>query len=211
MTHAPETDDVTAIVLCGGTSRRFGGGDKTTAQVDGESILDRLLLGLPERWPVICVGMSRPTARTVIWTREDPPRSGPLAGIAAGLAESRTRYTVVLAGDQPFAAEAVGDLVAALAAADDGLHDRYTACRKDTGSRIDGVQALDSAGEHQPLLAAYRTQALRAVMPADARDRGVRRVLAPLRCAGLDVAGHTTWDVDTTDDLARARQHVRRT
>ncbi|WP_162872981.1 molybdenum cofactor guanylyltransferase [Austwickia chelonae] len=211
MTHAPETEDVTAIVLCGGTSRRFGGGDKTTAQVDGESILNRLLLGLPDRWTVICVGTPRPTARPVIWTREDPPGSGPLAGIAAGIAESRTRYTVVLAGDQPFAAEAVRDLVTALAAADDGLHDRYTAAQNTPEKHVDGVQALDTAGEHQPLLAAYRTQALRAVLPVDARNRGVRRVLAPLHCTGLDVAGHTTWDVDTTEDLARAQQHVRGT
>lgn len=204
MTEKDLTDDVTVIVLCGGLSQRFGGGDKTAAQVDGESLLDRLVLGMPEAWPVVCVGLPRPTVRPVVWTREDPPGGGPLSGIAAGVAESRTRYTVVLAGDLPFAAEAVPGLVQALAVHDDGLHDWYATAEEG----VDGVQALDAAGEHQPLLAAYRTQALHAAIPIDAHNRGVRRALASLRCLWVEVDGHIAWDVDTAEDLARAQEHA---
>lgn len=198
---------VSAIVLCGGQSRRFGGVDKTRAVLGGSSLLDRLLTGLPTDWPVVCVGPERPLsvlldatldagpkpprARTVVWAREDPPGGGPVAGIDAGLARVATPYVVLLAGDLPFAAEEAESLVAALRAAP---------------ATTDGVRALDEGGQEQPLLAAYRTARLRAAVPVGARDVGVRRTLAALSCATHPVPAHVARDVDTVADLARAAQ-----
>lgn len=194
--------DVTAIVLCGGQSRRFGGADKTRAVLGGTSLLDRLLDGLPTDWPVVCVGPERPLdpepwrtpARAVQWTREDPPGGGPVAGIDAGLARVGTPYVVLLAGDLPFGAVGVQPLVAALRAAP---------------AATDGVRALDGAGEEQPLLAAYRTARLREAVPVGARDVGVRRTLRGLRCATQPVPAHAARDVDTVADLARAAEALR--
>src|SRR5699024_2806292 len=116
---------VGAIVLCGGTSRRMGGTDKTALPLGGATVLDHLLDALPADWPVVCAGVERPTRRKVGWTREDPPGGGPVAGIAAGLdavaraaagADPATGIAVepvvvvVLAGDQPFAGPAAGEL-----------------------------------------------------------------------------------------------------
>lgn len=183
----------TAIVLCGGQSRRFGGTDKTQAPVHGEPLLARLVRTLPPDWDVVCVGVARPLPRAVRWAREDPPGGGPVAGIAAGLAQVATPYVVLLAGDLPFAGEAAAALVAALAA---------------EPTSVDGVRALDGEGEEQALLAAYRTARLRAAVPAGARDVGVRRTLAGLTCATLAVPAHAAWDVDTAEDLARVADHA---
>ena len=63
---------VTAVVLCGGTGRRFGG-DKTQALIDGVPVLDHVVGQLPPSWPVVCVGPARPTVAPVTWVREEPP------------------------------------------------------------------------------------------------------------------------------------------
>ena len=73
------------IVLCGGTSRRLGGVDKTRESLSGTTVLDYLLDDLPPGWPVVCVGEMRATTRSVQWCRESPAGGGPVAGIAAGL------------------------------------------------------------------------------------------------------------------------------
>ncbi|MCO5308337.1 MAG: nucleotidyltransferase family protein [Austwickia sp.] len=197
--------DVTAVVLCGGRSRRFGGGDKTQAPLGGADVLARLLASLPTGWDVICVGPARPVPRPVRWVREEPPGGGPVAGIRAGLAsmalETReagvvgpaTPYVVLLAGDLPFAGPAAAALVADLRAAP---------------PEVDGVRALDEQGEAQALLAAYRTHRLLAAVPREARDLGVRRTLAGLTCRTRAVPAPAAWDVDTAADLDRAAQHL---
>ena len=130
-----------AIVLCGGTSRRLAGRDKTRESRAGTRILDHLLDALPSGWAVVCVGEERATTRSVGWCRESPAGGGPVAGIAAGLEQLeclQARICVVVGGDMPFAAPAVPTLVAALTA----------------GAGLDAVLAADPDGRPQPLLAA---------------------------------------------------------
>ena len=92
----------TAVVLCGGESRRFGS-DKTRADLDGVPVLDVLLSSLPPGWDVLCVGPERPTSREAVrWTREDPPGGGPVAGLAAALTVVDSPVTVLLGGDMPY-------------------------------------------------------------------------------------------------------------
>lgn len=179
---------VTAVVLCGGRARRFGS-DKTRAQLHGRALLDHLLDALPPTWPVVCVGEPRPTRREVAWAREDPPGGGPNAAIAAALAEVDTALVVVLAGDMPWAGAVADRLAAPLAGgADPGLG---------------AVYARDGDRGVHPLLAAYRTSALRAALPDPPEGTAARAVQRRLRFAVLDVpdAGR---DVDTPDDLAAA-------
>lgn len=108
-----------AVILCGGTSRRMGGGDKTALALGEHSVLAHLLLDLPDEWEVICVGEPRPVPRQVHWTREDPPLAGPVEGLAAGVTAlndllPKPDVVVALAGDQPFAGPAARACVAAL-------------------------------------------------------------------------------------------------
>ncbi|WP_345714104.1 NTP transferase domain-containing protein, partial [Kineococcus glutinatus] len=64
-------DGVVVVVLAGGAGRRFAGAgpDKVAAPLDGRSLLDHLLAGLPPQLPVVVVGPPRPTARPVTTTR----------------------------------------------------------------------------------------------------------------------------------------------
>jgi molybdopterin-guanine dinucleotide biosynthesis protein A len=182
---------LTAVVLCGGAARRFGS-DKTRADLAGSSLLDHLLDGLPGAWPVICVGASRPTRREVGWCREDPPGGGPVAAVSAALPLVDGAVIVLLGGDMPYAAEPARDLAARLLDTPD----------------VDAVVARDGDGRLQPLLAAYRTGALLRTVPADPAGTPLMRLLDPLRILVVPVEGAGSLDVDTAEDLERARHRL---
>lgn len=191
MTSDP-TVPTTAVVLCGGESRRFGS-DKTRADLGGVSVLDALLSSLPGHWDVLCVGPERPTLRPgVRWTREDPPGGGPVAGLAAALGEVEAPVTVLLGGDMPGAGPVAVELAAALAGVPDA----------------DVVAGVDGDGRVQPLLAAYRTVALRAALPDRPAGTPLRRVLDGLRVHRVEVPERASRDIDTPEDLAAARHRL---
>lgn len=183
---------VTAIVLCGGEGRRFGS-DKTRADLGGGSVLDALLTTLPAHWAVICVGEERPSQRGGLrWTREDPPGGGPVAGLAAALPLAETEVVVLLGGDMPYA----GPFAASLAR------------RLGEEAGFEAVVGRDDTGRLQPLLAAYRTGALRSAVPEPAAGTPATRLLDALRELVVPVPPQGTLDVDTPEDLERARNRV---
>lgn len=187
--------DVSVIVLCGGTSRRLGGRDKTRESLAGTTVLDHVIDGLPAGWMVVCVGEERPTTRLVRWCRESPAGGGPVAGIAAGLdipEHLGAEICVVIGGDMPFAAPVVPTLVDALSAA----------------PGLDAVLACDPDGRTQPLLAAYRPEALRAALPAEPGGARMMAVVDALRIGTVACDARTTLDVDTPEALERARHIV---
>jgi molybdopterin-guanine dinucleotide biosynthesis protein A len=185
--------DTTALVLCGGDSRRLGsdGADKTAAPLGATTVLDQLLDALPAEWPVVAVGLERPTRRSVRWTRESPAGGGPVAAVAAGLPLVDTDLLVVLAGDMPFAAGAATRLAAT-------LHDDPT---------TDAVVAADPGGRPNPLLAAYRATALRDALPHPPANAAARSLLAVAH-ATAPVGERDSLDVDTPEALAAARRRV---
>ncbi len=190
------------VVLAGGTSRRMGGGDKTALDLGaGQSVLDRLVSSLDTSVSVVVVGPRRPLERSVRWAREAPVGGGPLAGLAAGVAAlglapaDGAAWVVVIAGDQPFAGEAVPPLLAARTA--DG----------------DAVVAADEGGRAQPLLAVYRRSVLTRELTGEATveggdgvaGRSMHSLLERLRVTRVAVPGRATLDVDDPGALARAR------
>lgn len=176
--------EVTALVLCGGASRRFGS-DKTAALLHGRTLLDHVLDGLPPEWPVLCVGAERPTRREARWVREDPPGGGPLAGIVAGGRAAATPLLAVLAADMPYAGEVAARLIQALVA--DGS--------------VAAVCARDDSGQVNPLLAAYRRRELLYLIGDSGHDRAAKTLLR-LPHAVLDVSGPAAADVDYPEDLS---------
>ena len=171
---------MTAVVLCGGRSRRFGT-DKTRASLHGLPLLDHVLAGVPRSWTVLCVGPSRPTVRAVGWVREDPAGGGPNAAIAAALPHVDSPLVVVLAADMPWAGSAALDLAEALAEALERSRAQPPAevhadARARANPGIDAVYARDRNGRVQPLLAAYRTAALRAALPAPPENTPARKM-----------------------------------
>lgn len=202
------------VVLAGGASRRFGGEDKTAAVVAGRTLLDRAVLALSDARTVVVVGPRPPGGREVVLVREDPPGSGPGAGLLAALPVLTSDVVVVLAADLPRVDEQV---VAALVATLDAA-----------GPDIDAVVPQDAHGRPQWLLAAYRAGPLRRAARAprgvpDGRGGPARGVVddpgdAPrgpsMRelVSGLRTVVPPDWhdygrlgDVDTPEDLARAQ------
>lgn len=182
-----------AIILAGGRASRLGGADKTALLYRGRSLLRTAVDAAHDALTIVIVGL-RDGAEVppgVLLTCETPPRSGPAAAIAAGLAglrASASDYTLVLAADQPLVADAVECLFRATAAPGDGLI------------------AVDPDGKRQPLLALYRTGALRRAV--EARGGGdalagmaVRRLIEPLALREVPLPGELCADVDTPRDL----------
>ena len=177
--------EVTVVVLAGGESRRFGS-DKLAAALAGTTVLNRLVDALPATWRVVLVGPSRDLTRAgVEWVREEPPGGGPAAGIQAGSACSTTEMTVVVAGAMPYAASALPVLVETLAAA---------------GDDVQAAIGVDDDGHANPLLAAYRTAALRQALPKPAHGTPAKRLLA-LPHVTVPISGPSSRDVDTPADL----------
>lgn len=216
--------DFDGVVLAGGAARRFGGADKTAELLGGRSLLGRAVQALDDAGAgtIVVVGPRLPTdvatVARLVRTREDPPGSGPGAAVLAGLTAVEAAAVVVLAADLPQVDAAV---VRHLLAALDRAPDVYA------------VVATDRDGRAQWLIAACRAEALRqagreivapaasaasAASPAPAasadpgaepevRGPSVRAIVARLPWieAPLPSAWGRVVDVDTPDDLSRAR------
>ncbi|MFK0171095.1 NTP transferase domain-containing protein [Streptomyces sp. NPDC090306] len=198
--RAAERDAVAydVVVLAGGAARRLGGVDKPGVRVGGRALLDRVLDAAAGACRTVVVADPRPTARPVRWAREEPPGGGPVAALGAGLALTAAEHVVVLSADLPFLRPAtVRELAGTLA-----------------GGGADGVLLTDPDGRDQPLVAAYRTAALRRELAVLDQEHGglsgqsLRRLTAGLDLTRVpgDVA---SFDCDTWDDIADARARIR--
>ena len=142
MTH------LAAVVLAGGSGERLGGVDKGALVVGGVSLLDNVLLATGSAVRTVVVGDRRPSVREVEWTREEPPGTGPLAGLLAGvelLDPEVTPFTGVFATD--LARLHQDDVIRLL----DTLVDTTDA---------EAALFVDPEGQIQPLAAIYRTTPL---------------------------------------------------
>jgi molybdopterin-guanine dinucleotide biosynthesis protein A len=168
---------------------------------------------------VLCVGEERATTRSVQWCRESPVGGGPVAGIAAALgqverldatsigtkpgsskpgsskpgnAKPGNAICVVVGGDMPFAAAALPMLLETL----------------NSQPGLDAVLATDPDGRSQPLLAAYRRDALRAALPSLPGGARLMAVIGGMQIGTVACEAPTTLDVDTPAALEQARHIV---
>ncbi|GGR74225.1 molybdenum cofactor guanylyltransferase [Streptomyces humidus] len=187
-----------AVVLAGGGARRLGGADKPGVRVGGRALLDRVLGACADARATVVVAAPRPTPRPVLWTREEPPGAGPVAALDAGLRRVTQDDVLVLSADLPFLAP-------------DTVRRLLTALRS---GGAEGALLTDADGRDQPLVAAYRTTALRRELAVLTTSHGNLTGL-PLRrlTAGLDLARVPdpvgSFDCDTWDDIATARARIR--
>ena len=180
-----------AVVLAGGGGRRLGGVDKPGLEVDGRTLLDRVLAAVADAGTVVVVGPVRPTVRPVVWAREDPPGGGPAAALAAGLLLVTAPSVVVLAADLPF------------------LDTATVALLRERAAGSDGALLVDDDGRDQVLTSCWTTARLRERATGDlagAPLRALLRGLEPVRLPAPDP--RAVQDVDTPDDLARARRRL---
>ncbi|MEV4333953.1 NTP transferase domain-containing protein [Streptomyces sp. NPDC049597] len=188
-----------AIVLAGGAAKRLGGADKPAVSVGGRALLDRVLGVCRDAGRTVVVGGRRPTARPVVWAREEPPGGGPLAALDAGVRQCDAPAVLVLSADLPFLGRTtVRHLISAL----------------DESDR-EAALLTDADGRDQPLVAAYRTEPLRRELALLATEHGTLSGL-PLRLLAqeLDLARVRTdplasFDCDTWEDVSAARARIR--
>jgi molybdopterin-guanine dinucleotide biosynthesis protein A len=189
-----------AIVLAGGAAKRLGGADKPGVRVGGRALLDRVLAGCRGAGRTVVVGGRRATVRPVVWAREEPPGGGPLAALDAGMRAVGAGTVLVLSADLPFLDERTGrQLLDALSAAADA----------------EAALLVDPDGRDQPLVAAYRTEALRREVDLIAAAHGtlaglpLRLLTRELRIVRVAAEPLASFDCDTWEDIAAARARIR--
>jgi molybdopterin-guanine dinucleotide biosynthesis protein A len=188
-----------AIVLAGGAAKRLGGADKPAVSVGGRPLLDRVLAACRDAGRTVVVGGRRPTARPVVWAREQPEGGGPVAALDAGVRQTGAQALVVLSADLPFLGTGtVRQLVDALAERDS-----------------EAVVLTDADGRDQPLVAAYRAEPLRRELALLATEYGslsglpLRLLTGELDLARIETDPLASFDCDTWGDVSTARARIR--
>jgi len=163
---------LTAVVVAGGRSTRFGEADKAVADLGGVPMVRRVadrLVDTVDALVVNCRADQRAAIEEALadyplpvrYAVDPDPDEGPMAGIRTGLRSVESEYAFVCACDMPFVDPAVVDLLAERAQGHDAA-----------------VPKLDD-GWYQTTHAVYRAGAM-----ADACDRALARddhkILAPL-------------------------------
>ncbi|WP_433501026.1 molybdenum cofactor guanylyltransferase [Sphaerimonospora sp. CA-214678] len=190
-----------AVILAGGRASRLGGLDKPGTLVGGVPLIEwvaaavagarTLVVVGPERTPADS-GTSRAVRTRAIFTREDPPGSGPIPALRAGLAEVTAAWVVLLAADLPFLESAH---VTAL-------------LRRAAAAEAAGAVLVDDGGREQWLTGAWRTAVLTDALRAYTGG-SLRGLLGPLGPVPVRLpagrGGRAPWfDCDTMGDLRTA-------
>ncbi|MGT2463487.1 molybdenum cofactor guanylyltransferase [Sinomonas atrocyanea] len=202
-----------AVVLAGGRASRLGGYPKPQLAYRGATLLEHALAAVAAARSVAVVGPApgepggpRPGSGAsgagepgrVLFTREEPLYTGPVAALSAGLEAlplghgGAPGWIAVVAADLPRPADAVAALLEAASAEPD----------------CDGILGEDADGRTQPLLSLLRRDPLARALDALARDGGLanrpmKHVIARLGLLPLRLPPGSSADVDTWDAARR--------
>ena len=193
--------EVTAIVLCGGRTSRYGG-EKAHALVGGRRVIDRVL-GVAGQ---VCGQVVAVTSagkgdlllpEGVLVVADAFPGTGPLGAICTGLRHAAFDLAVVAGCDLPF------------------LNARLLRFLLGRADGFDAVVPRLADGRAQPLHAVYRCACLGEMERQLTAGRlSIWRVLKELtscyvgeeECRALDNGLLSFFNLNTPDDLARANR-----
>lgn len=170
-----------AIVLSGGTNKRFGS-DKSAALLHDVTLLDHVLSFIPHNTKTVIVGKD---------VFEEPPLGGPVAGITRGLKEIDTDFVAVAAVDMPYGASLFTQLLDAI--------------------ENDAAMPIDAQGFKQPLCGIYRRNSLLAAIEKLGNPHGqsMRALCDVLVIDPVQVDASVLIDIDTPQDLISAHSSPR--
>ena len=185
----PETEAVTAIVLCGGRGRRFGGVEKPLVEIAGKPLVMHAVERLRPQVQTVLIscapGNDAYRNLGLASIADDAAHEGPIAGVAACLPQVTTPWLLTWPGDAPFPPT---DLVASLA----------PACRACGAVSV-------TAGNRRQNTTLLMDQA-RATQLAQAfaqGERAPRRWLDRQTIPSIEMEESGFLDVDTPEDLER--------
>ena len=203
MTRRDAASDLGAILLAGGRGTRVDGAAKPLFEVGGRTLLSAAVSAVTDAGarPVTVASAVLDPGLDVEWVREEPPFGGPVAGAVTALESWRAagtlpEWTFLLACDLPRADAAVARLMTDLAL---------------LPGDSDGICLGDSASRPQWLTGIYRVPALlsaAAGLAAHGRDAPVRALVEDLAITVISVPDDLTDDIDTWEDLERARRRA---
>lgn len=191
--------DCSALILAGGQSSRMGL-DKTLLEFEGQTLLQRAIDRMRSVFPEVVVSVrAHREDIDVAQVVDEACASGPLSGMCAGLAASRTPWLFAIAADMPYADQAT--IV------------RLAQCRSDDFQAIIPVVG----GHPQPLFGYYRASSLpvfRAVLAGNGKH-SLRSVLSQMTVKWVDEALlrpsdpelRSFTDLDTPADLDQIRKY----
>lgn len=127
---------ITGVILAGGAGRRMGGIDKGLQELDGQPLVQRVLVRLAPQVDSVLISANRNLERYAgfgcpVLGDTIPGYAGPLAGLQAALSRAATPLLVSAPCDSPFLPT---DLVARLRAALDANHADLAVAR--VGDRV---------------------------------------------------------------------------
>ena len=219
MTRAP---GVTAMVLAGGRSTRFGG-PKLGVEIQGQPLLERAIeMVASVADAVIVAGAAVPAAasldrvggvaiRSVL---DEEAFAGPLAAIAGALRGVTTGHAIVVGGDMPALVPAVLQAMLDRLASNDTIDAVLLAAPlPDVG----GEPTEPPRRQVLPLAIDVAVVSAAALAALGAGDRSLVRLLDRLRVheipvaewLALDPGGRTLLDVDRPADVFRIRNEMR--
>ena len=169
------------------------GRDKALLPLDDKTLLEHVIFSMQQIFPKVIVCVRAPRAGVELsQVCDEQTGSGPLAGLAAGLAKVDTPWAFVVACDMPYISSQLIELI-----------DKY---RFEHQAVVPVV-----CGYPQPMAAFYSVGCLDVIRQALAgKDKSLRGVLRQLDVCYVDEAGmndaalHSFVDLDTPEDYAAA-------
>ena len=185
-----------AIILAGGRGSRLGGVEKAGIVLAGDRLIDRAVTAAVQAGAVrvIVVGPEHQAPGATHTVREDPPFSGPLPAIIAGLTRVHAEHVMLLACD----------------IVNPGPVCELLARHRPQNRESTGVVLRDVDGYPQWLASMHRTRTLRAAAAEieDASDERLRRIFSYSKLEFVRASPRLTRDIDTPDDLQWARSGI---
>ena len=184
------------IVLAGGTGKRLGGRSKPDLLIAGDRLISWTLSFLPKVPTVVVAPEEVEVPEKVFLTMEEPPGSGPAAGIVAGwhrLADSFVFSPSDIIGVCPVDAPLSGFALRQLGRQ---LHEM----NEETPGKEKIL--LGQVGEvTQYVLGAFTVRALMEMARSNPLNRSVRGLLGEIGFSTREISPNYARDVDTPADI----------